>query len=98
MSSHLDPRDVAQDAVAAEESVALPTLGSLLDGVTGFLLQAPSLGKLPSDWLPSLCASSWADPTSPPQAAHRRRARVLGEGGCAGQGGAEAGDGAASQR
>src|SRR6266496_1146600 len=29
---------------------------------------------------------------------HRRRVRVLGEGGCAGQGGAGAGDGAAAQR
>jgi hypothetical protein len=45
VSSQLNPRDVAQDSVAAGEPVALPTLGSLLDGVAGFLLQAASLGK-----------------------------------------------------
>jgi hypothetical protein len=98
MSSHLDPRDVAQDAVAAEESVALPTLGSLLDGVAGSSCRLPRSESCRRIGYRVCAHRLGADPTSPPQAEHRRRARVLGEGGCAGQGGAEAGDGAASQR
>jgi polyhydroxyalkanoate synthase len=45
MAKTLDPSHVAEDAVAATDPVALPTIGGLADGVAATLLQGSAVAK-----------------------------------------------------